>query len=541
VYNNLSSSRIWLLFALVCALLAGQGGVLPGWGVPFASATTTSLTFVPASVSLDIGGEAWVSILINEVTDLYGADVRLAFNPAIIEILDAIPGDPISLQLGDMPYPDFVMKNQADNTNGTIWYAVAQLYPREPASGSGFLAHIHLRAKNEGTTELTFTSHDLVTRDGLPIPHSVGSCTIRVGPHEATATATGMPTKVVTPLPTPTTGATHTATAPPTITPSPAMTPIPTGTPTMTRTPEASHTPLFTPTPTRSPTVTATPQPWVTASPTATPSYTPLRSPTLGSTSTATPPETLPSPSATPTSPSGGQVYVGLRASRDTYITGEFPNQNFGSLGALELSLLRDGPFKNALVGFDLQVIPPSAVLIEAKLFLFGRNVFGEGRIPLWAYGLRRDWDELRATWYGASADETWEQSGALGPSDHDDVGVQGSFVDGPQIDYYEWDVRPLVQEWINGTRRNDGFLITPAGGAMTFIKLVLYSREYREFALTPFLSLVYILPTPTLTPTATGTPTLTATPTATVTPTELATLAPVRLLFLPVLFKAGR
>lgn len=250
--------------------------------------------------------------------------------------------------------------------------------------------------------------------------------------------------------------------------------------------------------------------------------------------------ETL-SPSATPTSPSGAPIYLGLRASRDTYITGEFPNQNFGSLGEVQLSLLRDGPFKNALVGFDLQAIPTSAIVTEARLFLFSRNIFGEGRIPLWVYGLKRDWEELSATWRRASADETWEQSGAMGASDRDEVGIQGSFVDGPQIDYYEWDVRSLVQEWVNGTRRNDGFLVTPLGGTTTFIKLGFYSREYREFALIPFLALVYIVPLPTPTPTATETPTLTATPTATVTPTGAATVVSTRLTFLPAILKAGQ
>lgn len=652
---SLPSPRKLSLIVVAFVLTIVQAALAGGWIRPLASITATSITFDPASVSLDIGGEAWVGILINEVSNLYGADVRLAFNPAVIEIVDAIPGDPISLQWGDMPYPDFVIKNQADNASGTIWYAVTQLNPREPVSGSGFLAHIRIRGKNEGTISLSFTNHDLVTRDGISIPNSAGSCTIQVGVSQATATATRTSTATITPSRTPTTTASRTATRTPTIT----------RTPTVTLTPAPSYTPFPTSTPTRTPTVTNTPQPGATDLPTATPSATltpaghtfsgyvyqggfgdtsrPLQgvevylygsmvigrpgsylarsitdsqgrfefsysgsyphyslveqdlpgyeskgaipgtggivpdssgnwvefryamsgdhsgtmffdyllstatptsalteTPTPESTLTATLTETVVKPSATPT-PLGTPVYVSLRASRDTYITEEFPDQNFGPAGSLELSLLSDGPFKNVLVGFDLRDIPSSAIVTEAKLFLFGRDVYGGGNIPLWVYGLRRDWDELRATWRRASADEVWEQGGAIGASDHDNVSFRDSFMDGSQVDYYEWDVRSLVQGWISGERRNDGFLITPAGGTVAFIKLGLYSREYREFALLPFLSLVYTVPPPTPAPTATETPTLTATPTATETPTETATLTPAGFVFLPVVLKTGQ
>ena len=659
---HLSSLRRPFLLAGTLLLIAIQVAVPDGLIRPLASMAGTSISFSPASVSLDFGGEAWVTILVNEVVNLYGADVRLAFNPAIVEVVDAIPGAPVSLQVGDMPYPDFVIKNEADNAAGTIWYAVTQLSPREPVSGSGILASVHIRGKGEGTTSLSFTNHDLVTREGLGIPNSASTCFIQVGSVWPTSTTTPTFSATATPSRTATTGPSLTPTVGPSATPTRTATVTRTRTPTLTSGP--SYTPFPTSTPTRTPTVTNTPQPGATDLPTVTPSVTltpaahtfsgyvyeggfgdtsrplagvevylygssvvgqpgsylarsitnaqghfefsysgsyphyslveqdpvgyeskgaipgsggivpdssgnwveyryaatgghdgtmffdlplskatetstpePTETLTPASTLTATPTETVGKPSATPTSP-GIPVSVSRRASRDTFLAKDPPDQNNGPLGYLALSLLSDGPFKNVLVGFDLQDIPSYAIVTEARLFLFHRDVYGSGRIPLRVYGLTRDWNELQATWHKASADELWEQGGAMGASDHDSVGVQGSFVDGAQADYYEWDVRSLVQEWISGARCNDGFLITPEGGTIAFIALSLYAHEYSEFALTPFLSFVYNLPPPTATPTLTETPTETATPTATATATPTPSVTRSASLFLPVILK---
>lgn len=234
--------------ATILAFVIVMAALPPHWMQATHSVTAAATTTVldPASVSIAVGGDAWVAIRINNVADLYGADVRLVFDPLIVEVMDAVPGSPVSLEVGAMPYPDFVIKNQADNSAGDIWYAVTQLNPREPASGTGILARIHIRGKANGTTTLTFINHDLVTRDGQMIANSVGSCFIQVGTIGSTATPTATPTPTTTPVPT------NTASVTPTTGPSPT----------------ASNTPSITPTPT----------PSSTSMPTATPSITPTAS-----------------------------------------------------------------------------------------------------------------------------------------------------------------------------------------------------------------------------------------------------------------------
>jgi hypothetical protein len=112
----------------------------------------------------------------------------------------------------------------------------------------------------------------------------------------------------------------------------------------------------------------------------------------------------------------------------------------------------------------------------------------------------------------------------------------------------YDVDVKETVQGWLNGTRTNNGFIISPVDGLTGDFIARIWSRE-RGGTLAPQLTLTYDAPaTPTPTPGATGTPTATpppaaATPTPTATP--IPTVTPTRTgptrIFIPIVFKARR
>jgi len=156
---------------------------------------TTTVTLDPSDVSLPVGGDAWITISIHDVADLYGVDVLLEFDPWVVEVLGG------AVEPGTMPYPDFVVRNEADNANGTIWYAVVQFPPHEPASGSGTLARIHVRGLRDGATTLRFTECALSSPAGLDIPSTTGSSLVRVGTGTLVATRTPKPSVTVTVAP----------------------------------------------------------------------------------------------------------------------------------------------------------------------------------------------------------------------------------------------------------------------------------------------------------------------------------------------------
>ena len=164
----------WLGVTLLATQPASRG---------FAQGSTTILIHEPSS-NVNVGDTVTVDIKIESVTDLYGVDVRLSFDPALLEVQDAEPGTTgVQIQKGAFPAPECVIKNEADNSAGTIWYAVSQMNPTEPVSGAGVVASITFKGLAEGTSSVDFTYHKLVERDGEPItPTTVYSGEITVNP-----------------------------------------------------------------------------------------------------------------------------------------------------------------------------------------------------------------------------------------------------------------------------------------------------------------------------------------------------------------------
>lgn len=89
-----------------------------------ATASTAVVLVQPASQQVAPGGLVTASIIISDVVNLYGADVRLTFNPAILTVVDANAGQsgvqifPGPLLTSQGPYQIFT--NQVSNTAGTI-------------------------------------------------------------------------------------------------------------------------------------------------------------------------------------------------------------------------------------------------------------------------------------------------------------------------------------------------------------------------------------------------------------------------------------
>jgi len=138
----------------------------------FAQGSTTIL-IQPSPSDVTVGDTITVEIQIENVTDLYGVDVRLSFDPALLEVQDADgnPANGVQIKTGTFPAPDEVVKNEVDNAAGTIWYAVSQrrdLHP-DPVSDNGTLASVTFKGLAEGTSSVAFTYWKLVEIDGTEI------------------------------------------------------------------------------------------------------------------------------------------------------------------------------------------------------------------------------------------------------------------------------------------------------------------------------------------------------------------------------------
>jgi LysM repeat protein len=170
---------------------------------------------VPSSSTIAVGETVTLDVQIQSVTNLYGAEVRLSFDPMRLQVQDAMAYQTgVQVQPGTFPNPadGFVAVNSVDNAAGTIVYAITLLAPAAPVSGDGILARIVFQGVSGGSASVIFTSVSLLDNLTQPISASTGNATI---------TVTGGTTPVP-PTPTPTT-------VPPT--PGPSPTPSPTATP----------------------------------------------------------------------------------------------------------------------------------------------------------------------------------------------------------------------------------------------------------------------------------------------------------------------
>ena len=146
-----------LIGLLVTTPVAAQGGA--------------TIRLDPPTVALDPGETAEVTVWLEGVTELAGAEVHLTYDPERVEVVDADPAsNGVQIAHGTFLSADFVAQNQADPNAGTIDYAVAQMPPHEPVSGDGPLAVITLRGVAEGEAGLAVQSVLLANQDAQPIP-----------------------------------------------------------------------------------------------------------------------------------------------------------------------------------------------------------------------------------------------------------------------------------------------------------------------------------------------------------------------------------
>lgn len=107
----------------------------------------------PAVVELAVGSTAQIALTVTDVHDLYGFDLTLEFDPAVVEVVDADTAlDGTQVGFGTLLDAGFVIRNTADNQLGRVHFVMTQLSPSSPKTGSGTLLVLTLRGKQAGAT-----------------------------------------------------------------------------------------------------------------------------------------------------------------------------------------------------------------------------------------------------------------------------------------------------------------------------------------------------------------------------------------------------
>ena len=148
-----------------------------------------------------VGDEITVTVRISDVVDLYGLQMSLNFTPTAVQVVDANSGTPgIQIKPGDCPAQDFVVQNTADNSNGTIDYAVSQLNPTPPVNGDCIVAYIRFQTQQVTTTLISFNQVILSDPNGQPISNMVSDLWLIVSPPLLEVDYSAMPTTGIAPF-----------------------------------------------------------------------------------------------------------------------------------------------------------------------------------------------------------------------------------------------------------------------------------------------------------------------------------------------------
>jgi len=165
-------------FALI--LLGCCGFIL--WSAGSTAAQGVKVWLDPATLNLAPGDVGTLDIRVENVIQLAGAEVHLAFDPALLEVVDADPEtEGAQIAHGDFLSPDFVAQNIADPATGTVNYAIACMPLDKVVSGSGVLARVTFRALGGGETLIAIRSALLADMQGQRIAVETGEGVVVIG------------------------------------------------------------------------------------------------------------------------------------------------------------------------------------------------------------------------------------------------------------------------------------------------------------------------------------------------------------------------
>lgn len=148
-----------------------------------------------------------VDVMADNVTELYGAEFRLTYDPALFRVQDANPDqEGPQVAVGTLLSADegFVVANQVDEAVGTITFAMTLLNPAPAVNGSGALARVSFQVLQNGPSTINVEHAKLVAVDLQTIPSETAALAVgqenqpeasaqNTGPNESPAPVSGGP------------------------------------------------------------------------------------------------------------------------------------------------------------------------------------------------------------------------------------------------------------------------------------------------------------------------------------------------------------
>jgi hypothetical protein len=122
------------------------------------SSSIATLRMVPVA-----DGRA-LEVRVADVRDLYAVDMEIRFDATRMQVSDAdAKRDGVQIEPGQLPRPDFVAINMADNERGIIRYVVTQLGDEAAVNGGGVVATIAWEKPADTNADVSVAAVTLVS------------------------------------------------------------------------------------------------------------------------------------------------------------------------------------------------------------------------------------------------------------------------------------------------------------------------------------------------------------------------------------------
>ncbi|MGC9394419.1 MAG: LysM peptidoglycan-binding domain-containing protein [Anaerolineae bacterium] len=115
--------------------------------------SSTQVKLVPGEAAISVGQSIEITVQVENVANLYGAEIFITFDPNLLEVVDADPNRP-GTQITTGDFLSGGMEGANAVADGRIEYIMQQVSPNPPSNGGGALARITFKGIGSGQTDI---------------------------------------------------------------------------------------------------------------------------------------------------------------------------------------------------------------------------------------------------------------------------------------------------------------------------------------------------------------------------------------------------
>jgi len=167
---------------------------------------------------------------------------------------------------------------------------------------------------------------------------------------------------------------------------------------------------------------------------------------------------------------------------KDAYVYDNSPTINYGNSGGLVIGTSTGLNICRSYLQFDLSSVPPTAVILYARLMLYYSWSWPNTPFYISLYEVEESWGEDTITWDNQPASSAVEEVKTY---------IPGSATN----DFRYWYINDLVKGWYDGSISNYGMVLRDTDESTVESQKTFSSSDHWDASMRPILEIDYYLP----------------------------------------------